>query len=149
MEIEILKLSPNDIEDFSSLINVFDKAFEWDDFALPNTLHLQKVMSNPYFLVFVAKADHKLVGGLTAHILDRYDSEKPSAYIYDIAILTDFQRKGIGKSLIATFNDYCKKKDFNEVFVQAETDDSQAINFYRTTSISSEMNAIHFTYSFD
>jgi aminoglycoside 3-N-acetyltransferase I len=149
MKIDILKLSPNDIEDFSKLISVFEKAFEWDDFSFPNISHLQKVMDNPYFLAFVAKADQKLVGGLTAHILHRYDSEKPAAYIYDIAILTEFQRKGIGKSLIATLNDYCKKEGFSEVFVQAETDDSQAVNFYRTTSINSELKATHFTYSFD
>ncbi len=81
--------------------------------------------------------------------MDRYDTEKPFAYIYDIAVLTGFQRKGIGKLLIAGFNDYCEKNGFSEVFVQAETDDIEAVNFYRTTPISSELRATHFTYSFE
>lgn len=149
MKIEISKLAPNDIDYFTDLIRIFEKIFEWDNFSTPKRTHLQKLISNKNLLVFVAKTNKKLLGGLTAHVLDRYDSEKASVYIYDLAVITEFQRKGIGKLLIATLNDYCKKNDFNEVFVQAETDDIQAVNFYRTTAISNELKATHFTYSFD
>jgi aminoglycoside 3-N-acetyltransferase I len=69
--------------------------------------------------------------------------------VYDLAILPNYQRKGIGKKLMSTLNEYCEKNGFNEVFVQAETDDFQAVNFYRTTPISEELNATHFTYSFN
>lgn len=51
--------------------------------------------------------------------------------------------------LISTLNDICRKNNLNEVFVQTETDDIQAVNFYRTTPISDELKATHFTYSFD
>ncbi len=51
--------------------------------------------------------------------------------------------------LITSLNDYCEKNGFNEVFVQAETADLQAVNFYKTTPISSELMATHFTYSFE
>ncbi len=149
MDIEIRKLNSTDIDDFSDLVIVFEEVFEWENFSFPRRPHLQRVLENSNFLAFVAKADKKLIGGLTAYILERYDTEKPSAYIYDIAVLTEQQRKGIGKLLIATLNDFCEKNGFNEVFVQAETEDSQAMNFYKTTPISSEMKATHFTYSFD
>ncbi|REG81353.1 GNAT family N-acetyltransferase [Algoriphagus antarcticus] len=148
MKVEIAKLTPRDIKDFSDLIKVFLDAFEWEAFSLPTETYLQKLLSNKSFLVFVAKRDDKLVGGLTAHVLERYDTEKPSAYIYDIAVLTDHQRKGIGRLLIATLNDFCQKNGFNEVFVQAETEDIHTVNFYRKTPISSEIKATHFTYSF-
>lgn len=149
MDIEIRKLNPTDIDDFSNLVKVFEVVFEWGNFKFPKTKHLQRLLDNSNYLVFVATSDKKLVGGLTAHVLDRYDTEKPSAYIYDLAVITDLQRKGVGKLLIVTLNEYCKKYGFNEVFVQAESDDIQAVNFYRTTPISNEMKATHFTYSFD
>ena len=149
MELEILKLNHNDIDDFSELVTVFERVFEWENFILPNKFHLQKVLNNRLFLVFVAKTDNKLIGGLTAHILESYDSEKPSAYIYDLAVLTNHQRKGIGKLLIASLSDFCDKNGFKEVFVQAESEDLQAISFYKTTAISSEMKATHFTYLID
>ncbi|MES2678946.1 MAG: GNAT family N-acetyltransferase [Bacteroidota bacterium] len=148
MDIEISKLDSTDIDHFSDLIKIFEEVFEWGNFSVPSRQHLQGVLENLNFLVFVAIIDKKLVGGLTAYILDRYDIEKPSAYIYDIAVLTDRQRKGIGKLLIKTFNSYCEKNGFDEVFVQAETHDIQAVNFYKATSITSQLKATHFTYSF-
>jgi aminoglycoside 3-N-acetyltransferase I len=146
MDVKIIKLTHTDIDPFTDLINVFKEVFEWS--SVPTRTHLQKVLTNPTFGVFVAKADSKLVGGLTVHILDSYETEKPSAYIYDLAVLAEYQRQGIGKSLIMAVNDYCRQQGFGEVFVQAETDDEQAMNFYRTTDISSELQATHFTYSF-
>lgn len=149
MDIEIRTVKTTDIDDFTSLIKIFEEVFEWENFTIPKSKHLQRLLDDSNFLVFVGKVDKKIVGGLTAYVLHRYDNEKPSAYIYDIAVITDFQRKGIGKLLIATLNDYCIKKEFSEVFVQAETADMQAVNFYKTTPISSELKATHFTYSFD
>ena len=149
MDIEIKKLNPTDIGNFTDLIKIFEDVFEWENFTIPRNKHLQRLLDDSGFLVFVGKIDKNVVGGLTAHILHRYDTEKPSAYIYDLAVTTDLQRKGIGKLLLETLNDYCKMNGFNEVFVQAETDDIQAISFYKTTPISSELKATHFTYSFD
>ncbi len=146
---DIKKLLSQDVNDFSKLIQVFENVFEWENFKFPSQAYLKKLLNNSNFFVFVAKDRDQLIGGLTAHVLDRYDNEKPSAYVYDLAILTDYQRKGIGKKLMATLNEYCEKNGFNEVFVQAETDDFQAVNFYRTTPISKELQATHFTYSFN
>ncbi len=68
MKIEILKLQHNDIDDFSDLIKIFEKIFEWQNILFPSKTHLQKVIDNPRFIVFAAKAHNKLIGGLTAHI---------------------------------------------------------------------------------
>jgi len=147
MKIEIFRLGQNDVNDFMNLIKVFENVFEWENFSTPSVTHFQNLLYNDKLLVFIAKTDNKVVGGLTAHVLDRYDSEKPSAYIYDIAVISSLQRKGIGKLLLASLNKYCRKFGFHEIFVQAETDDIQAVNFYKSTPISSELNATHFTYS--
>lgn len=149
MDIKIQLLTHKDTDYFSALLNVFEETFEWENFTPPTPTHLQKLLNNNRFLVFVAKTNHIILGGLTVHVLDRYDTEKPSAYIYDIAVLPNYQRKGIGKLLIATLKDYCAKNGFSEVFVQAEADDHQAVNFYRATPNISELQATHFTYSID
>jgi aminoglycoside 3-N-acetyltransferase I len=148
MQIEISKLIPEESDGFSALLKIFEGVFEWNNFSLPQKTHLKKLLNNPNFLVFVAMADKKLAGGLTAYVLDKYDTEKPAAYLYDIAVLPGYQRNGIGKLLIAGLNDYCKQHGFSEVFVQAEADDIKAVNFYKTTPISSELEVKHFTYSF-
>jgi aminoglycoside 3-N-acetyltransferase I len=149
MDIAITKLTHNDTADFSDLLALFEAVFEWDNFSLPNPSYLRQLLENPAFFVFVAKYDKKVVGGLTVYVLDRYDTEKKLAYIYDLGVTTALQRKGIGTMLIAAVNDFCIRNGFSEAFVQAETGDTHAVNFYRTTPIRSEMSAIQFTYSYD
>ncbi len=84
-------------------------------------------------MVFVALSNGAVVGGLTSYILAPYYSEKPLAYIYDLAVLTSYQRKGLGKMLIANITDHCQKQRFEGIFVQAELVDEHAIDFYRST----------------
>jgi ribosomal protein S18 acetylase RimI-like enzyme len=80
--------------------------------------------------------------------LHQYYSKKPLAYIYDVGVSPKYQRRGIGKSLISTVCDYCQKNDFEAAYVEAEFDDFDAVQFYKNTKYSSELQAIHFTYSF-
>lgn len=91
------------------------------------------------------KKSHCWINGICAgSILFR----KPIAHIYDLAVSTSYQRKGIGSKLIAFANEYCKQSGFEEVFVQAEKDDDYAIDFYRSTKPAEELEAVHFSYKF-
>jgi len=143
---EIKILSHNDINDFTQLIDVFEEVFEMKNFVKPGNKYLHKVLAKPGFLVLVAKANGKVLGGLTVYILDQYYSQKPLAYIYDLAVLKDFRRKGIGKMLIKRLTDYCKKNGFDEIFVQADRVDGYALDFYRLTNPTNEEDVVHFSY---
>lgn len=139
-------MQTNNLADFKELISVFEVVFEMNDFQAPEDSHLQRVLNNENFLVFIARADEKIVGGLTVYVLDQYYSEKPLAYIYDLAVLTDCQRKGVGRKLIAFTNDYCRSSGFQEVFVQADKIDDYAIEFYRKTLPAIEEETVQFSY---
>jgi aminoglycoside 3-N-acetyltransferase I len=143
---EIKKLDKNEISDFRKLIEIFNIVFE-NEFQLPPNEYLIRQLANPDFIVFVVKINDKVVGGLTVYVLHGYYSVKPMAYIYDVGISPDFQRQGLGKSLIAEVCKFCKDNGFEESYVEAESEDTQAVDFYRSTKFSNEMNAIHFTYS--
>lgn len=93
--------------------------------------------------------DHeKIVGGLTIYVLHRYYGSKPVAYIYDVGITPDRRGQGLRKLLLSEVCKYCKNSGFQNACVEAESDDIDAVNFYRKTRFSNEMNAIHFTYTF-
>ena len=91
--------------------------------------------------------NNEVVGGLTIYVLHRYFGTKPIAYIYDVGVSPEFQGQGLGKALIAEVCNFCKKNDFDDAHVEAESDDIDAVSFYRKTKFSSEMTAIHFTYN--
>lgn len=145
---EIKKLEVNEVEDFRSLVEIFYDVFE-NDAEIPYNEHLLKVLSNPDFIAFVVKVEGKVIGGLSIRVLHQYYSIKPLAYIYDVGIAKAYQGKGYGKALMEEVCRYCKENGFEEAYVEAEADDTDAVNFYRKTNYSSEMNAIHFNYSFD
>lgn len=145
---EIQKLGTDEISEFKSLVQIFRLVFENTE-AGPDDNHLKKLISNPDFLVFVVKIDGCVVGGLTIYVLNQYYSAKPLAYIYDVGMAPGYQGKGLGKALISEVCSYCKTNGFDDAYVEAESDDMDAVRFYRKTNFTREMNATHFTYSFD
>lgn len=149
MDIEIKKLSPQDVQAFSKLIGVFAVVFEKEAFTMPAEKHLKSLLKKRDFFALIATHENNVVGGLTVYVLHNYYSPKPSAYIYDVGILADYQRKGIGKKLLTYLTHYCKERGFEEAFVQAETADTHAVNFYRTTSLKNEVQAIQFSCAFN
>ncbi|EOQ88778.1 acetyltransferase (GNAT) domain protein [Leptospira yanagawae serovar Saopaulo str. Sao Paulo = ATCC 700523] len=142
---EIKKLSSADLSQFIELIGVFEDVFEMKPFPLPDSNYLQSLLDRDDFFVFVSILDGKVVAGLTAYLLRQYYSERPLVYIYDLAVKTHLQRKGIGKSLIASINRYYKEKGIEEVFVQADLADDYALDFYRSTGGRAE-DVVHFYY---
>lgn len=145
--LKIDRLGKDDLTRFIELIRLFEAVFEMKDFSIPNSKHLQKLLSQSDFFVFVAMIKNRVIGGLTSYVLEQYYSEKPLAYIFDLAVDTDLQRQGIGKKLIAAANKFYKEKGFEEVFVQADKVDDYAIDFYRSTKPTEEEQVVHFYYT--
>lgn len=128
------------------MIFLFEDVFERENFSIPKDEHLKKVLGKADFDVFVALLNDKVVGGITTYIIDQYYSEKPLAYIYDLAVDIRLQRQGIGKQLILFVNKYYTEKGFEEVYVQAEKEDKHAVSFYRNTKPSGEEEVNYFYY---
>jgi len=147
LTMHVRKLEKSDISNFAKLVGIFEEVFQNDE-TIATAEQLEKLLSNPDFLVFVATINNEVIGGLTIYVLHSYYNSKPIAYIYDVGIDPNFQGKGYGKVLIAEVCNFCRQNGFDEAFVEAESDDVDAVAFYRKTKFSNEMNATHFTYSF-
>ncbi len=130
-----------------ALVKLFGEVFEMKDFSLPQPNYLQNLLERPNFDVFVALDNNHVVGGLTTYVLEQYYSEKPLAYIYDLAVASNLQRQGIGKQLIAEVNAFYTKKGFEEMYVQADKVDAHAVDFYRKTMPTEEVPVINFNYT--
>lgn len=149
MTADIKILAKTDSDEFLELIKLFKIVFEMEDLIIPDKKYLEKLLAKEGFFVFAAKNNDTVIGGLTVYTLEQYYSEKPLAYIYDVGVLPEYQRMGIGKKLIAALKAYCIENGFDAAYVEAESDDQQAVDFYRKTAFSSILQATHFTYSFN
>lgn len=145
--LHIQKLSPADVLQMQELLTVFQVAFEMKRFDTPSTAYLEKLLANPDFLVWIARKDDKVVGGITGYVLHQYYAERPLAYVYDLAVLSDYQRQGIGTQLMSAFRSYGQAAGFEEVFVQADVIDDYALDFYRSTHPTAEESVVHFNFT--
>lgn len=145
MEVKVKKLADSDLFQFKELIFLFEDVFEMKKFEIPSDVYLASLLKKDGFYVFVALVEGKVVGGLTAYTLEQYYSTAPLIYIFDLAVLTDLQRRGIGRKLIAGIKELCKEIGGEEVFVQADEVDLHALEFYRSTGGNAE-KVVHFTY---
>jgi len=137
----------NNIDEFYELLSVFSKVFEWEEEKYPNKDYLVKLLEKTSFLAIVAKSGIEVIGGLTAYILDSYQEEVSSIYIYDLGVKEEFQNKGVGKSLINFLIEYSKNNNIQDIFVDTEQiDNEDAIAFYRKTSFDSEIKVLQYTY---
>lgn len=142
---EIKQLTKHDLADFQQLIVLFMEVFEHEDNTIPGPPYLKRLLERADFIVFVAKIEGIVVGGLTAYELRKYYSEISEIFIYDIAVQPRFQRKGLGKRLLSALKDHGGTTNVNDIFVAADQDDQQAVDFYHTTGGKAE-KVLHFNY---
>ncbi len=144
---EIKLLSHQEPDEFITMIRLFEDVFEMENFVMPEKRHLEALLQKPGFMAVAAKDGNKTIGAMTVYTLDQYYSTKPLAYIYDLAVLQAYQRKGVGKKLIAFIKEHCTQLGYEEVFVQADRPDKHALDFYRATAPSNEEDVLHFYYT--
>ncbi|AXE21950.1 AAC(3)-I family aminoglycoside 3-N-acetyltransferase (plasmid) [Runella rosea] len=145
MNVEVKKLTGDEVEPFIELIHLFRDVLETDMVTKAQPEHLCRLLARSDFIVFVARFANQVIGGLTAYILPQYHSEKPVVYLYDIAVGTTYQGQGVGTKLLTQLMKYCRNLGMEELFVQADREDSQAIDFYRATG-GTAIQVIQFTY---
>ncbi len=146
MNIKISRLGPGSLDHFREVILVFGNVFEMDPFEPPNDEYLQNLLSDDRFMVYAALHEEKVIAGMTAYVLPQYYHVRPIAYLYDLAVAVDYQRKGIGRKMIRRITDDCRANGFDELFVQADRIDDYALDFYRSTKPDAEEDVAHYVY---
>jgi aminoglycoside 3-N-acetyltransferase I len=131
-ETQIIKLAKNDLSTFQKLIDLLNEVFD-EYHSIASDAHLEELLKKSEFHAFAVIANNKVVAGLTAYELQKYYNDKSELYIYDIAVKTEFQNLGIGKKLIQFVKEYCFENGVQTLFVEAHSEEEQAVKFYEST----------------
>ncbi len=88
-----------------------------------------------------------VVGGLAAYELKKFEQERSEIYIYDLAVSSEYRRKGIATALIERLKLIAADRGAYVIFVQADTDieDEPAIGLYTKLGLREEV--LHFDIS--
>jgi len=145
MNVEVKRLTKDDFPLFTKLIGLFHGVFAMNKIAPGKEPYLKSLLSNPTFIAYVVIQENEVLGGITAYELPMYYSECSEVFIYDLAVKSEFQRKGLGKKLLGTLSEYCINKGIHEIFVSANEEDKEALEFYRACGGKPEQ-VVHFNY---
>jgi aminoglycoside 3-N-acetyltransferase I len=98
--------------------------------AAPGDAYLARLLEKPDFITLVALGDTRVVGGLSAYVLEKFEQERSEIYIYDLAVDQPHRRRGIATKLIAELKRVGREIGAYVIFVQADPGDQPAIALY-------------------
>jgi aminoglycoside 3-N-acetyltransferase I len=139
------QLCAEDVQTLKQLLRVFADAFEdWDAYqrAVPQDEYLRSLLAKPYFIALVAVVGDKVVGGLAAYVLEKFEQERREIYIYDLAVQELHRRKGIATKLVNELRHVAHDRSAYVIYVQADKLDDAAIKLYQ--SLGTKKGVFHF-----
>lgn len=142
---DIHQLAPEEVPLMEDLLTTFGNAFEDVDRYCgdrPNSAYLQRLLSSDNFIALVALEHGKVIGGLAAYELMKFEQQLSEVYIYDLAVSETHRRKGAATALIDELKIIARNRGAYVIFVQADIGDEQAIALYSKLGVREEV--LHF-----
>jgi aminoglycoside 3-N-acetyltransferase I len=121
------RLGPGDRDRAKALFALMAAVFDEDCEPLSDA-YVDRLLGRADFWVIAALSDDELVGGLTAHTLPMTRTQVSELFIYDLAVRPEYQRRGVGRGLIAHLRSAAGAA---EIFVAVDDEDAHALDFYR------------------
>lgn len=152
MSLVIHQLTSQDIELMEALSTMFGEAFndaETYSGNRPSEGYLRRLLAGDSFIAIAALKAGKIVGGIAAYELQKFEQERSEIYIYDLAVSANHRREGIATALIDELKKVAKKRGASVIFVQADTEveDEPAIALY--TKLGEREDVLHFDIAVD
>ena len=141
----ILRLGPGDLDLMGGLLEMFGTAFgEPDTYgrARPSADYHRRLLGDPGFVALVKVAGGRVVGGLAAYELCKFEQERSEFYIYDLAVAEAHRRQGVATALIGRLTEIAAERGGYVVFVQADHGDDAAIALYSKLGVREDV--LHF-----
>lgn len=143
--IELRRLGPDDLPRLRELNGLFAEAFADPESyagAPPSDAYLIGLLGKDHVIALVALGDSKVVGGLVAYELDKFEQARRETYIYDLAVSEAYRRQGVATALILRLQEIAASRGAWVIFIQADYGDEPAIALYEKLGVREEV--LHF-----
>jgi aminoglycoside 3-N-acetyltransferase I len=143
--LSIRRLGPADIALLRSLNVLFGTAFgdlETYTQAPTGDRYLSDLLAKQHVVVLVCLATDKVVGGLVAYELDKFERARRELYIYDLAVDDGYRRQGIATALIEHARGIAAQRAAWVLYVQADYGDAAAVVLYE--KLGAREDVMHF-----
>jgi len=142
---EFHRLTPVDVPRLQALNALFGQAFG-DPMTYgaepPSEVYLRELLAKEHVIALVALAEQKVVGGLVAYELEKFERARRELYIYDLAVAETHRRLGIATALIDRLREIAATRGVWVIYVQADYGDEPAIALYE--KLGTREDVMHF-----
>lgn len=148
MPVKIIHLSENDVDLLQAINAMFCEVFD-DEVSYssnkPSPSYLKALLGTTNFIALAAVDGERVVGAIAAYELKKFEQERSEIYIYDLAVISTFRRKGVATALIQELKVVGAARGAYVIYVQADkgAEDQPAIELY------SKLGAIEDVFHFD
>lgn len=142
---QIHQLAPGEHAIFGEMLTLFGEVFEdaktYGE-RRPGAEYVDRLLRGDAFIALVARQGERVVGGLAAYELRKFEQERSEIYIYDLAVSAPHRRQRIATGLIEALQGIAAARGAYVIFVQADPGDDPAIALY--TKLGVREDVLHF-----
>ena len=141
----VVRLTARDGARLRQLNQLFAEAF--DDFhayagAPPTDAYLEQWLGKSHVFALAAVQGGRVLGGLVAYELEKFEQARREIYIYDLAVDASHRRQGLATALIRELQALAAGRGAYVIYVQADHGDDPAIALYQKLGVREEV--LHF-----
>ncbi len=131
-QVEIRRLKAGDEAEAIRAIHVLKPSRERDGRdATPK--HMRALLEADLNYLIVASADTSPIGFLLAYGFPRVDRDKNMIYLYEIDVLPEYRRRGIGSGMTQLLKDECQNDQIMKIWVGTDAGNSPARKLFEST----------------
>lgn len=141
----IRQLTADDLRPMRDMLAMFGKAFAQTDVygdRQPSPDYLRRLLGKSTFIALAAMKEDRVVGGIAAYELEKFEQERSEIYIYDLAVDAAHRRQGIATAMIEDLKSIAARRGAYVIFVQADHGDEPAVRLY--SKLGAREDVLHF-----
>ena len=142
---DVRVLRPGSAGALRDMLTMFGRAFaEMETYMArqPGDDYLEGLLASSTFISLAAVADGRVIGGIAAYVLPKFEQVRSEIYIYDLAVDEEHRRQGVATALIAELRQVAAARGAYVIFVQADREDEAAISLYAKLGVREDV--LHF-----
>lgn len=142
---EVMRPGPGEAPLVRALNTLFAEAFEDPTSYVaepPDDAYLEGLLAREQVIPLVASSGGRVVGGLVAYELEKFEKARREIYIYDLAVAAAYRRRGVATALIRRLQAIARDRGAWVIYVQADHGDDPAIALYEKLGTREEV--LHF-----
>lgn len=121
----VSRLNKGDIHKVFEVLNLF-----FNREASIEQIEAFLVNDHNYLLVY--EHENKVVGFAYGYELQRFDGRGNMMYMHQVEVHYEFRQKGIGRKLMESFIEICKRRDCDRLFLITNKSNIPAITLYHS-----------------